>query len=164
MAKRESTKTESTSTKPVWVLQVVSSTISEVRYDVKRKILFVQFKSGDVYGYPDFRMKEFKEFTLAESQGKFFAEHIKEREFYEVEKKPKRPKFMRLVESGNIKHVCPYMTLKDAVKEKLGPKQKGCIYKGDMIGDESKLLMIWGKNNWVFFSDEHRKKYADKIK
>ncbi len=63
---------------------VNSSMISEYQYDETEKILKLKFTKGGWYGYLDVPKEVVKEFTEAESPGKFFLANIKNK--YEMEK------------------------------------------------------------------------------
>lgn len=70
-------KTERKATNPVWELNnLVSSNIESAAYHLTRKVMRITFKTGKKYLYHKVTLKEFKEFTLAESHGKFLNEFI----------------------------------------------------------------------------------------
>jgi len=52
-------------------------------YDAERHILYLRFRSGDVYRYFDFPEDEHREFLNAESHGRYFLGHIRDRFRYE---------------------------------------------------------------------------------
>jgi KTSC domain len=47
-------------------------------YDAKGQILYLRFRSGDVYRYFDFPADHYRDFLSAESHGRFFLSHIKD--------------------------------------------------------------------------------------
>jgi hypothetical protein len=63
--------------KPVWYMNVESSNLSSVRYFPVTQVLYVKFKSGSEYKYRDVSAKEFLEFSLSESHGRYFIHRIK---------------------------------------------------------------------------------------
>lgn len=71
-------------TKPLWKLNVVSSTIKQAQYNVAKEKLMIVFVSGDRYVYDDVTVEEFTEFTLAESQGKWFHQNIKPKTYRKI--------------------------------------------------------------------------------
>jgi hypothetical protein len=52
-------------------------------YDGGKRILYLRFRSGDVYRYFDFPQAEYDRFLQAESHGRFFLSHIRESFRYE---------------------------------------------------------------------------------
>lgn len=76
-------KPKSGKTKPVWVLNVVSSNIAQAKYKFTKHQLMIEFKGGARYVYHDVSVLEFMEFSRAESQGKWFAQHIKGKKRYD---------------------------------------------------------------------------------
>ena len=52
-------------------------------YDAERHILYLRFRSGDVYRYFEFPEHEYREFLTAESHGHYFLDHIRDRFRYE---------------------------------------------------------------------------------
>ncbi|MEL7659023.1 MAG: KTSC domain-containing protein, partial [Bacillota bacterium] len=62
-----------------------SSCFSEIGYDSDYNILVVQFRdSGSVYMYLDFSIDEWDKFTSADSLGRWYNKHIKNK--YECER------------------------------------------------------------------------------
>ena len=51
-------------------------------YDASH-ILYLRFRSGDVYRYFEFPADEYQEFLNAESHGRYFLDHIRDRFRYE---------------------------------------------------------------------------------
>lgn len=65
-------------TKPtVWKMDVDSSTIEKVAYNVDKSKLLVTFKNGGKYVYDDVTLEEFTLFSTADSKGSWFANNIK---------------------------------------------------------------------------------------
>jgi len=58
-------------------IHVRSSSVVEVGYDPKTKILEVVFRKGDVYQYLDVPMNVYQDLIRADSVGKFFNIQIK---------------------------------------------------------------------------------------
>ena len=52
-------------------------------HDTESHILYLRFRSGDVYRYFDFRDYQYRAFLNAESHGHFFLSHIRDRFRYE---------------------------------------------------------------------------------
>jgi hypothetical protein len=52
-------------------------------YDAERHILYLHFRSGDVYRYFDFPEDEYGVFLNTESQGRYFLDHIRDSFPYE---------------------------------------------------------------------------------
>lgn len=59
-----------------WV-PVESKMILSVAYDGNKHILYLRFRSGDLYRYVDFPNETFQQFLLAESKGQFFLSNIR---------------------------------------------------------------------------------------
>ena len=64
------------------MIQVVSEAIAEIRYDPARSTLFVRFVDGDWYSYSDVPAAVHAAFVAAESHGRFFQDHIRDRYRY----------------------------------------------------------------------------------
>ncbi len=47
-------------------------------YDAERCILYLRFRSGDVYRYYDFPEDQHCQFFTAESHGRYFLSHIRD--------------------------------------------------------------------------------------
>ena len=77
-AAKSSKSSKSARTKPIWRLNVESSTILTAWYNPQSERLKLEFKNGSKYLYEDVSIEEFTEFTMAESQGEFFHEHFKD--------------------------------------------------------------------------------------
>lgn len=178
-------KSKPETTKPVWRLKIVSSTLEEARYDVAKQLLFIKFKSGKIYGYRNVSADEFSDFTLAKSQGHYFHEFIRdEKESYKLENKLKQDKvsaydlrtansllkkkkkdkveFTLLIENKGKTNFYPCKSLKEAVNQKVSNrKAKGCIYAGHSVGEDDPV-MIWSEKSkdWIFTTAKMRKQYA----
>ena len=64
-------------------LPVESKMFSSVAYDGEKQILHLRFRSGDVYRYFEFPAADYQAFLDAESRGRFFLAHIRDRFRYE---------------------------------------------------------------------------------
>jgi len=65
-------------------LQLDSKMLASVAYDAEKQILHLRFrKSGDVYRYFEFPAAEYQAFLDAESHGRFFLAHIRDKYPYE---------------------------------------------------------------------------------
>ena len=60
-----------------------SKLLSSVAYDADQSILYLRFHSGDVYRYFDLAARHYQQFLQAESQGRYFLAHIRNRFRYE---------------------------------------------------------------------------------
>jgi len=57
-----------------------SKMFTSVSYNADRQILYLRFrKTGDVYRYFEFPVTEYSAFLDAESRGRFFLAHIRDR-------------------------------------------------------------------------------------
>jgi hypothetical protein len=52
-------------------------------YDAESHILHLRFRSGDVYRYFDFPEDQYRDFLKAESHGRYFLSHIRDRFRYQ---------------------------------------------------------------------------------
>jgi hypothetical protein len=52
-------------------------------YDVESRTLYLRFRSGDVYRYFEFSAGQYQDFLNAESRGRHFLSHIRDRFRYE---------------------------------------------------------------------------------
>jgi hypothetical protein len=59
-----------------WV-PVESKMLLSIAYDAGKHILYLRFRSGDVYRYFDFPDGDYRHFLLAESKGQFFLCNIR---------------------------------------------------------------------------------------
>ena len=64
-------------------LPVESKMFTSIAYDADKQILYLRFQSGDVYRYFEFPAVEYQAFLGAESRGRFFLAHIRDRFRYE---------------------------------------------------------------------------------
>lgn len=64
-------------------LTVESKMFTSVAYDAEKQILYLRFQSGDVYRYFQFCANDYQAFLSAESRGRFFLAHIRDRFRYE---------------------------------------------------------------------------------
>lgn len=65
---------------------VVSSRIESIGYDKRKEILQIMFKRGGLYEYRPVTPQEHLDLMSAVSPGKFFDEHIRDRDDIESEK------------------------------------------------------------------------------
>jgi hypothetical protein len=54
-----------------------SKLLASSAYDAGKCILYLRFVSGDVYRYFEFPGEQYREFLDAESQGRYFLNHIR---------------------------------------------------------------------------------------
>ena len=59
-----------------WV-PVESKMLLSIAYHASKHILYLRFRSGDVYRYFDFPDRDYRQFLLAESKGQFFLSNIR---------------------------------------------------------------------------------------
>jgi hypothetical protein len=59
-----------------WV-PVKSKMLLSVAYHANKRILYLRFRSGDVYRYFDFPGDDYQQFLQAESKGQFFLSNIR---------------------------------------------------------------------------------------
>ena len=64
------------------MVQVESEAIDEIAYDARRSILFVRFAHGGWYRYFEVPPEIHEAFVSADSHGRFFHEHIRDRYRY----------------------------------------------------------------------------------
>jgi hypothetical protein len=64
-------------------LPIESKMFMSVAYEPQKQILYLRFRSGDVYRYFGFPVTEYQTFLHAESRGRFFLAHIRDRFRYE---------------------------------------------------------------------------------
>jgi hypothetical protein len=60
-------------------MAIESSALSACAYDPRERALYLRFASGEVYRYRFFMRGQYQEFLGAESKGRYFAEHIRDR-------------------------------------------------------------------------------------
>jgi hypothetical protein len=61
---------------------VESEAIAEIRYDAAQSTMFVRFVDGEWYSYFDVPARVHDAFAAAESHGRFFHDHIRDRYRY----------------------------------------------------------------------------------
>ena len=64
-------------------LPLDSQMFLSVAYDGKQRILYLRFRSGDVYRYFQFSNDDYQHFLTAESKGRHFLSHIRNCFHYE---------------------------------------------------------------------------------
>ena len=65
-------------------LTLESRMLAAVAYDADHEILYLRFrKAGDVYRYFEFGPADYQSFLSAESRGRFFLAHIRDKYRYE---------------------------------------------------------------------------------
>jgi hypothetical protein len=60
-----------------------SKLLASSAHDAARQVLYLRFRSGDVYRYFEFRAEQYREFLNAESHGRYFLTHIRNHFRYE---------------------------------------------------------------------------------
>jgi hypothetical protein len=60
-----------------------SKLLNSVAYDADTSILYLRFRSGDVYRYFAFPAGHYEQFLKAESRGRYFLAHIRNQFRYE---------------------------------------------------------------------------------
>ena len=58
---------------------VESSNLAAVGYDARRRLLEIEFRSGGIYRYFEVPAEVHGQLLAAESKGRFFAKHIRDR-------------------------------------------------------------------------------------
>lgn len=56
-----------------------SSVFVSAAYDSREHLLYLRFRSGEVYRYFDFAPADYRDFLAAESQGRYFAAHVRDK-------------------------------------------------------------------------------------
>ena len=64
-------------------LTIDSKMLPSVAYDTHKQILYLRFRTGEVYRYFDFPGEAYQAFLNAESRGKYFLENIRDQFRYE---------------------------------------------------------------------------------
>lgn len=64
------------------MVHVESEAIEQISYDAGSSTLFVRFVDGDWYAYFDVAPDTYEAFVSAESHGRFFHDHIRDRYRY----------------------------------------------------------------------------------
>ena len=65
-----------------------SKLLTSSAYDDGKHILYLRFRSGEVYRYFEFPEEQYREFLDAESRGRYFLSNIRNRFRYERMAKP----------------------------------------------------------------------------
>ncbi len=60
-------------------LPIKSSVFASFAYNSREHILFLRFRSGEIYRYFDFPLADYRDFLAAESKGIYFATHIRDK-------------------------------------------------------------------------------------
>lgn len=60
-----------------------SKLLASAAYEAGRQVLYLRFRSGDVYRYFEFPPEQYREFLNAESHGRYFLTHIRNAFRYE---------------------------------------------------------------------------------
>jgi KTSC domain len=60
-----------------------SKLLASSAYDAGRHILYLRFRSGEVYRYFEYPEEQYQEFLDAESRGRYFLRHIRDQFRYE---------------------------------------------------------------------------------
>ena len=58
-------------------LPVESKMFTAVAYDAEKHVLYLRFRSGEVYRYFDFLRHDYQQFLSAESKGRHFLSNIR---------------------------------------------------------------------------------------
>jgi hypothetical protein len=58
---------------------IESKMFTAAAYEAQRRMLYLRFTSGDVYRYFEFSEEQYREFLAAESRGRYFLSHIRDR-------------------------------------------------------------------------------------
>ena len=58
-------------------LPLESKMFLSVAYDARQEILYLRFRSGDVYRYLQFSQDDYQQFSNAESKGRYFLGNIR---------------------------------------------------------------------------------------
>jgi hypothetical protein len=76
-----------TDLKPDWQ-PVESKMLAAAAYDAPRRSLYLRFHSGEIYRYYTFPANQYQEFLDADSKGRYFLRHIRNR--FPYQKLPRR--------------------------------------------------------------------------
>jgi hypothetical protein len=60
-----------------------SKLLASAAYDATKRVLYLRFRSGDVYRYFEFPAEQYQSFLDAESRGRYFLNHIRNHFPYE---------------------------------------------------------------------------------
>lgn len=66
------------------IIRIQSSNLKEAVYDTETKEMVVTFNSNRKYSYEGVLWEQFTKFRMAESQGKYFNEHLKKLNYKEI--------------------------------------------------------------------------------
>ena len=58
---------------------IESKTFTAAAYEAQRRMLYLRFTSGEVYCYFEFSEEQYREFLAAESRGRYFLRHTRDR-------------------------------------------------------------------------------------
>ena len=72
----------------LFMAQIESEAIDEIRYDADRAVLFVRFAHDGWYGYSRVPKEIYDAFIAAESHGRFFHQHVRDRYEYRRDWRP----------------------------------------------------------------------------
>ncbi|MDP9115260.1 MAG: KTSC domain-containing protein [Acidobacteriota bacterium] len=64
-------------------LKLDSKMLASVAYDPNKQILYLRFRTGEVYRYFEFSAEDYQNFLNAESRGKYFLANIRDQFRYE---------------------------------------------------------------------------------
>ncbi len=100
------------------LMPVVSSNITDIGYDEELRVLYIRFKTGDLWQYHDFDLGRWNAFRLDKSKGKYFTKFI--RPHFKGEKCAEQEGEEQYDEHG-------VLIKKDSVQFKKPPKKKEII-------------------------------------
>lgn len=60
-------------------LPLDSSVLRSAKYSADERTLYLLFRSGELYCYLNFPPQQFREFLAADSKGRYFSTHIRDR-------------------------------------------------------------------------------------
>ena len=72
-----------------WV-PIDSSVFTAAAYRASARQLYLRFHDGDIYRYFEFPLQEYKRFLTADSKGRYFSQHIRNRFRYEQGRRNRR--------------------------------------------------------------------------
>ena len=64
-------------------LSFESKLLASAAYDATKRVLYLRFRSGDVYRYFEFPEEQYRSLLEAESRGRYFLSHIRNQFPYE---------------------------------------------------------------------------------
>ena len=56
-----------------------SSVFTSAAYSPSRRMLYLRFTSGEIYQYFDVPVEEYRAFLVADSHGRYFSSHIRDK-------------------------------------------------------------------------------------